>query len=66
MTRYIGGFTASDTFLDGGSLHIKTTGQVDNRFADRPYRVEYLESGKPVENWALESSRHMQMAHESH
>ncbi|HEX3528659.1 MAG TPA: hypothetical protein VH988_16475 [Thermoanaerobaculia bacterium] len=34
VARYIGGFTAADSFRDTGSLHVMSLGQVDNRFAE--------------------------------
>jgi len=32
LARYIGGFTAADSFRDTGSLHLRSLGQVDARF----------------------------------
>jgi hypothetical protein len=34
LARYIGGFSAADSFLDDGSAHTLALGKVDNRFAD--------------------------------
>ena len=34
VARYIGGFTAADTFIDSGSAHTLALGNIDNRFAD--------------------------------
>ena len=34
LARHIGGFTAADSFLDSGSLHLLPTAQIDHRFAD--------------------------------
>ncbi len=34
VARYIGGFTAADSFIDQGSAHILALGQSDSRFAD--------------------------------
>ena len=34
VARFIGGFGSADTFLDGGSIHVMSTGLIDNRFSD--------------------------------
>jgi trimeric autotransporter adhesin len=34
VSSYIGGFTAADSFLDSGSLHLIPVGKIDNKFGD--------------------------------